>query len=67
MFDLAHGLGMFFMGCTITIIGFFIAYTVATRTQKKSKELSEVEKSIQDLKTLNQDTIDSISTGEDIV
>ena len=53
MFDLAHGLGMFFMGCTITIIGFFIAYTVATRTQKKSKELSEVEKSIQDLSLIH--------------
>jgi len=48
--DFEHGLAMFFIGCTITIIGFFIAYTVATRTQKKSKELSEVEKSIQDLK-----------------
>ena len=28
MFDLQHGLLMFFMGCSITIIGFFIAYMV---------------------------------------
>ena len=54
MFDLAHGLGMFFMGCTITIIGFFIAYTVATRTQKKPEELSEVEKSLQKLNDKGQ-------------
>ena len=29
MFDLQYGLLMFFIGCSITIIGFFIAYMVA--------------------------------------
>ena len=49
--DLAHGLGMFFIGVPITIIGFFIAYTVAYKSvmDKNKKELTEVEKSIKDL------------------
>ena len=49
--DLTHGLGMFFIGVPITIIGFFIAYTVAYKSvmYKDKKKLSEVEKSIKDL------------------
>ena len=49
--DIAHGLGMFFIGVPITIIGFFIAYTVAYKSvmDKDKKELTEVEKSIKDL------------------
>ena len=49
--DLTHGLGMFFIGVPITIIGFFIAYTVAYKSvmDKDKKELTEVEKSIKDL------------------
>ena len=49
--DLTHGLGMFFIGVPITIMGFFIAYTVAYKSvmYKYKKKLSEVEKSIKDL------------------
>ena len=49
--DLTHGLGMFFIGVPITIIGFFIAYTVAYKSvmDKDKQELTEVEKSIKDL------------------
>ena len=49
--DITHGLGMFFIGVPITIIGFFIAYTVAYKSvmYKDKKKLSEVEKSIKDL------------------
>ena len=54
MFDLTHGFIFFLIGCTITIIGFFIAYTVASRTQKKPEELSEVEISLQKLKDKGQ-------------
>ena len=46
MFDITHGIGMFFIGCTVTFIGFFIAYMVASNVamNKKPKELSHGEK-----------------------
>ena len=49
--DFEHGLLMFFMGMTITIIGFLIAFIVINRVHKKSikKPLTSVEKSLQDL------------------
>ena len=49
--DLAHGLGMFFIGVPITIIGFFIDYTIAYKSVmgKDEKKLTEVLKSIKDL------------------
>ena len=40
---------MFFIGVPLTVIGFFIAYTVASKTQKKPEELTEVQKSIEEL------------------
>ena len=50
-----HGIGLFFLGCTITIVGFFIAYYVAMSTVGKKKViLSEAEKSIKHL--YGQDT-----------
>ena len=50
-----HGLGLFFIGCTATVVGFFIAYYVASVTVGKKKVvLSEVEKSIEHFN--NQDT-----------
>ena len=50
------GIGLFFLGCTITIVGFFIAYYVAymTTVGKKKVILSEAEKSIKHL--YGQDT-----------
>ena len=51
MLDITHGIGMFFIGCTVTFIGFFIAYMVASNVamNKEPKELSDVEKSLKDL------------------
>ena len=50
--DIEHGFLMFFMGCSITFIGFFIAYMVASNVvmKKEPKELSEVEKSLKNLR-----------------
>ena len=50
--DFEHGFLMFFMGCSITFIGFFIAYMVASNVvmKKEPKELSEVEKSLKNLR-----------------
>ena len=36
--DLQDGLLMFFIGCTITIIGFFIAFLVINYNKKKEEE-----------------------------
>ena len=49
--DPIHGIGMFFIGVPITIIGFFIAYTIAYKSvmSKDEKKLTEVQKSIKDL------------------
>ena len=49
--DPIYGIGMFFIGVPITIIGFFIAYTVAYKSVmgKDEKKLTEVQKSIKDL------------------
>ena len=50
-----HGIAFFFIGCTVTVVGFFIAYYVAMATVGKKKVvLSEVEKSIEHFN--NQDT-----------
>tara|TARA_Y100001937_G_scaffold10105_1_gene12397 strand:- start:229 stop:417 length:189 start_codon:yes stop_codon:yes gene_type:complete len=51
--DLTHGILMFFMGCSITLIGFFIAFLVIRYNLSKEmkKELTEVQKSIRDLKS----------------
>ena len=51
-----HGIGLFFLGCTITVVGFFIAYYVAyiTTVGKKKVILSEAQKSIKHI--FGQDT-----------
>ena len=54
--DLEHGLIMFFMGCTITVIGFLIAFTIASRIvhkqNKKNRPLSSVEQSLKNLRDI---------------
>ena len=37
--DLQHGLLMFTFGCTITIIGFLIAFLVINYNKKKEEEI----------------------------
>ena len=49
MFDLTHGFIFFLIGGTVTFVGFFIAYMVASKLQKKKEPLTEVEQSIKDL------------------
>tara|TARA_B100001287_G_C22420640_1_gene406725 strand:+ start:224 stop:406 length:183 start_codon:yes stop_codon:yes gene_type:complete len=46
-----HGLLMFFIGMSVTLIGFFIAFLVINNVHKKSikKPLTSVEKSLKDL------------------
>ena len=51
-----YGLAMFFIGCTLTVIGFFIAFTVASRVvhkeNKKNRPLSSVEQSLKNLREM---------------
>ena len=49
--DLTHGILMFFIGCSITLIGFFIAFLVIRYNISKEykEELTEVQKSIKEL------------------
>jgi len=47
---------MFFIGCTITVIGFLIAFMVASRVvhkeNKKNRPLSSVEQSLKNLREM---------------
>ena len=51
-----YGLAMFFIGCTITVIGFLIAFMVASRVvhreNKKNRPLSSVEQSLKNLREM---------------
>ena len=50
MFDLTHGFLFFLIGFTVTIVGFFLAYLVATRHLRvEKKELTEVQRSLNKL------------------
>ena len=54
--DLQSGLLMGFSGCTITFVGFTIAYIVANyhfkKENKKNKPLSSVEQSLKNLRDM---------------
>ena len=43
MLDLQHGLLMGFLGCTITFIGFFIAFLIINYNKKLEKKKSKKE------------------------
>ena len=51
-----HGLMMFFAGTTLTVIGFLIAFMVASRVvhkeNKKNRPLSSVEQSLKNLRDI---------------
>ena len=53
---LEHGLIMFFIGGIITVIGFFIAFMIASRVihkeSKKNRPLSSVEQSLKNLREI---------------
>ena len=55
--DFEHGLALFFIGCTLTVIGFLIAFMIASRVvhkqNKKNKPLTSVEQSLKELRSLN--------------
>ena len=36
--DFSHGIGLFFIGCTLTLIGFFTAFLVINYNKKKEEE-----------------------------
>ena len=36
--DFSHGLGLFFIGCTLTLLGFFTAFLVINYNKKKEEE-----------------------------
>ena len=44
LMDFQHGILMFIFGCTITIIGFFIAFLIINNNQKKEKQKEEEKK-----------------------
>ena len=54
--DLQHGILLFFIGCSVTFVGFFIAYLIINYNMKKDKKkkepLSSVEKSLKDLNSM---------------
>ena len=56
MFDITHGLIFFLIGCSMSIIGFFIAFLVINYNLSKEykKEFTEVEKSLQKLNDKGQ-------------
>ena len=56
MFDLTYGFLFFIIGCSITLIGLFIAFLVINYNLSKEykKELTEVQKSLQKLNDKGQ-------------
>ena len=58
--DIQHGLLLGFIGCTVTIVGFTIAYLVANyhykKDIKKKRPLSSVEESLRSLNAKFGDT-----------
>lgn len=56
-----HGLIMFFAGATLTVIGFLIAFSVASRAihkenKRKNRKYSSVEESLRNLNAKFGDT-----------
>ena len=42
--DITHGISLFFLGCTVTFVGFFITFLVIDYNRKKElKKLKEIE------------------------
>ena len=42
--DFSHGILLFFIGCTVTFVGFFMAFLVINYNKKKElKKLQEIE------------------------
>ena len=42
--DFSHGILLFFIGCTLTFLGFFTAFLVINHNRKKEKEKEEERK-----------------------
>ena len=44
LMDFAHGILLFFIGCTLTFVGFFTAFLIINYNRKKElKKLKEIE------------------------
>tara|TARA_B110000914_G_scaffold225375_1_gene245868 strand:+ start:1031 stop:1195 length:165 start_codon:yes stop_codon:yes gene_type:complete len=50
-----YGLGLFFLGTTLSVLGFMIAYMIGGRPSKKEEELNEAQKTL--LKIKNKDIL----------
>ena len=48
--DFEHGILLFFIGCTLTVIGFYIALSIRSRTVKPKEKLTSVQQSLKDLR-----------------
>ena len=48
--DFEHGILLFFIGCTLTVIGFYIAQSIGSRTVKPKEKLTSVQQSLKDLR-----------------
>ena len=48
--DFEHGILLFFIGCTLTVIGFYIALSIGSRTVKPKEKLTSVQQSLKDLR-----------------
>ena len=42
--DFSHGIGLFFIGTSTTIVGFFIAFLVINYNRKKQKQREDAKK-----------------------
>ena len=55
--DFEHGLLLGFLGITLTVIGFLIAFMIASKVvhkqNKKNEPLTSVEQSLKELRSLN--------------
>mgnify|MGYP007101029812 CR=1 FL=1 len=38
LMDITHGISLFFLGCTVTLVGFFTAFLVINYNKKKEEE-----------------------------
>ena len=38
LMDITHGISLFFLGCTVTVIGLFTAFLVINYNKKKEEE-----------------------------
>ena len=48
-----YGLGLFFLGITLSVVGFMIAYMIGSKPSEKEEELNEAQRTILKIKNKN--------------